>query len=216
MDNRHALRFQAVGTHGGKQLRQTLRLPDHAEPSARAQDPSCRGAEIPDSAGDLVPGDLLFGMPVGSAASGTQIGGIGDNQPDLSAADLQIQRPHIPVPDGDAVTHAVERGIAAAQPGVLGLKLRCKHRFHFVFCTEQERKNSGSASEVDRRGTWLGADKRAQKIAKSKINKEVDRYTLLGKGLTALAAGDIAAAEKLSDYQRGLLDVEIKGFVARK
>ena len=25
-----------------------------------------------------------------------------------------------------------------------------------------------------------------------------------------------AAAEKLSDYQRGLLDVEIKGFVARK
>ena len=63
---------------------------------------------------------------------------------------------------------------------------------------------------------WLGADKRAQKIAKSKINKEVDRYTLLGKGLTALAAGDIAAAEKLSDYQRGLLDVEIKGFVARK
>ena len=49
---------------------------------------------------------------------------------------------------------------------------------------------------------WLGADKRAQKIAKSQITKEVDRYTLLGKGLTALAAGDIPAAEKLSGQIR--------------
>lgn len=44
---------------------------------------------------------------------------------------------------------------------------------------------------------WFGADKRAQKIARSKIDREVDRYTLLGRGLTALAAGDIPAAEKL-------------------
>ncbi len=58
---------------------------------------------------------------------------------------------------------------------------------------------------------WLGADKRAQKIAKSKINKEVDRYTLLGKGLTALAAGDIAAAEKLSgQIKKSFADDETK------
>lgn len=58
---------------------------------------------------------------------------------------------------------------------------------------------------------WLGADKRAQKIAKSKINKEVDRYMLLGKGLTALAAGDIAAAEKLSgQIRKSFADDETK------
>ncbi|MBO4521006.1 MAG: hypothetical protein J5787_07360 [Alphaproteobacteria bacterium] len=58
---------------------------------------------------------------------------------------------------------------------------------------------------------WLGADKRAQKIAKSKIDKEVDRYTLLGKGLTALAAGDIPAAEKLSaQIRKGFADDETK------
>ncbi|MBR4126327.1 MAG: hypothetical protein IKR09_01955 [Alphaproteobacteria bacterium] len=58
---------------------------------------------------------------------------------------------------------------------------------------------------------WFGADKRAQKIAKSKINKEVDRYTLLGKGLTALAAGDIASAEKLSgQIRKGFADDETK------
>lgn len=49
---------------------------------------------------------------------------------------------------------------------------------------------------------WFGADKRAQKMAKSKIEKEIDRYTLLGRGLTALAAGDISAAEKLSGQIR--------------
>ncbi len=58
---------------------------------------------------------------------------------------------------------------------------------------------------------WLGADKRAQKIAKNKINKEVDRYTLLGKGLTALAAGDIPAAEKLAGLiQKSFTDDETK------
>lgn len=57
----------------------------------------------------------------------------------------------------------------------------------------------------------LGADKRARKIAESKINKEVDRYTLLGKGLTALAAGDIAAAEKLSaQIKKSFADDETK------
>lgn len=45
---------------------------------------------------------------------------------------------------------------------------------------------------------WWGADERARKIAKGKIDKEVDRYTLLGKGLTALAAGDITTAQKMS------------------
>lgn len=49
---------------------------------------------------------------------------------------------------------------------------------------------------------WFGADKRAQKMAKSKIEKTIDSYTLLGKGLTALAAGDITAAEKLSGQIR--------------
>lgn len=44
---------------------------------------------------------------------------------------------------------------------------------------------------------WMGADKRAQKMAKSRINKEVDRYMLLGKGMTALLAGDIPTAQKL-------------------
>ncbi len=43
---------------------------------------------------------------------------------------------------------------------------------------------------------WTGADKRAHKIAKSEVNREIDRYTLLGDGLTALAAGDVAAAQK--------------------
>lgn len=58
---------------------------------------------------------------------------------------------------------------------------------------------------------WLGADKRAQKMAKSKIEKEVDRYTLLGKGLTALAAGDIDAAEKLSGrIKKSFADDETK------
>lgn len=58
---------------------------------------------------------------------------------------------------------------------------------------------------------WLGADKRAQKMAKSKIEKEVDRYTLLGKGLTALAAGDIDAAEKLSGrIKKSFVDDETK------
>lgn len=58
---------------------------------------------------------------------------------------------------------------------------------------------------------WLGADKRAQKIAKTKINKEIDRYTLLGKGLTALAAGDIPAAEKLSgQIKKSFADDETK------
>lgn len=45
---------------------------------------------------------------------------------------------------------------------------------------------------------WTGADKRAQRMARSKIDKEIDRYTLLGEGLTALAAGDITAACRLS------------------
>ena len=49
---------------------------------------------------------------------------------------------------------------------------------------------------------WFGADKRAQKIAKSKIDKEIDRYTLLGQGLTALAAGDIAQAKKMAGQIR--------------
>ena len=49
---------------------------------------------------------------------------------------------------------------------------------------------------------WFGADKRAQRMAKSKIEETVDRYTLLGKGLTALAAGDIIAAEKMSGQIR--------------
>lgn len=54
---------------------------------------------------------------------------------------------------------------------------------------------------------WFGADKRAQKMAKSKIEKEVDRFTLLGRGLTALAAGDIAVAEKLSgQIRKGFAD----------
>ena len=45
-------------------------------------------------------------------------------------------------------------------------------------------------------GYWLGADKRARKMAQSKIDKTVDRYTVLNKGLIALAAGDIVAAER--------------------
>ncbi|MBR1778429.1 MAG: hypothetical protein IJ752_07615 [Alphaproteobacteria bacterium] len=58
---------------------------------------------------------------------------------------------------------------------------------------------------------WLGADKRAQKMARSKIDKEIDRYTLLSKGLTALAAGDIAAAEKLSGVlEKSFADDETK------
>jgi len=58
---------------------------------------------------------------------------------------------------------------------------------------------------------WTGADKRAQKMAKSKVDKEVDRYTLLGKGLTALAAGDIASAEKLAgQIKKGFADDETK------
>ena len=58
---------------------------------------------------------------------------------------------------------------------------------------------------------WFGADKRAQKMAKAKIEKEVDRYTLLGRGLTALAAGDITAAEKLSgQIRKGFADDESK------
>lgn len=41
------------------------------------------------------------------------------------------------------------------------------------------------------------SDARAERIAKAKVAKEMDRYILLGKGITALMAGDIATAEKL-------------------
>lgn len=44
---------------------------------------------------------------------------------------------------------------------------------------------------------WAGGDRRAQRLARGKIHREVDRYTLLGNGLTAVAAGDIAAARKM-------------------
>ena len=45
---------------------------------------------------------------------------------------------------------------------------------------------------------WCGADKRAEKMARSKIAKETDRYTVLNKGLVALDAGDIETASKLA------------------
>ena len=44
---------------------------------------------------------------------------------------------------------------------------------------------------------WARADLRAEKMAKAKVDREIDRYTLLGKGLTALAAGDLETAKKL-------------------
>ena len=44
---------------------------------------------------------------------------------------------------------------------------------------------------------WTGGDKRAQKLAQGKINREVNRYTLLGDGLTAIAAGDAETARYL-------------------
>lgn len=63
---------------------------------------------------------------------------------------------------------------------------------------------------------WLGADKRAGKIAKSKIEKEVDRYTLLCQGLTAVAAGDIAFAEKVAKrVKKAFADDETKTLVFR-
>ncbi len=43
---------------------------------------------------------------------------------------------------------------------------------------------------------WLNADKRANKIAKSKIEKETQKQALLSKGLIALISGDLNQAEK--------------------
>jgi len=61
---------------------------------------------------------------------------------------------------------------------------------------------------------WARADLRAQKMAKAKVSREVDRYTLLGKGLVALAAGDVAAAEKMQkDIVKKFADDEAKTFV---
>ncbi len=61
---------------------------------------------------------------------------------------------------------------------------------------------------------WARADLRAQKMAKAKVSREVDRYTLLGKGLVALAAGDVAAAEKMQkDIVKKFADDESKTLV---
>lgn len=61
---------------------------------------------------------------------------------------------------------------------------------------------------------WARADLRAEKMAKAKVSREVDRYTLLGKGLAALAAGDVAAAEKMQkDIAKKFADDEVKTFV---
>lgn len=61
---------------------------------------------------------------------------------------------------------------------------------------------------------WARADLRAEKMAKAKVDREVDRYTLLGKGLTALAAGDVTAAEKMQkEIAKKFADDEAKTFV---
>ncbi|HBO58418.1 MAG TPA: hypothetical protein DD624_00705 [Alphaproteobacteria bacterium] len=61
---------------------------------------------------------------------------------------------------------------------------------------------------------WARADLRAEKMAKAKIGREVDRYTLLGKGLTALAAGDVETAKKLQkDIVKKFSDDEAKTLV---
>ena len=43
----------------------------------------------------------------------------------------------------------------------------------------------------------FASDARAERIAKNKVAKEMDRYVLLAKGMTALSAGDVASAEKM-------------------
>lgn len=61
---------------------------------------------------------------------------------------------------------------------------------------------------------WARADLRAQKMAKAKVSREVDRYTLLGKGLAALAAGDVVAAGKMQkDIAAKFADDESKTLV---
>lgn len=61
---------------------------------------------------------------------------------------------------------------------------------------------------------WARADLRAEKMAKAKVGREIDRYTLLGKGLTALAAGDVETAKKLQkDIAKKFADDEVKTFV---
>ena len=61
---------------------------------------------------------------------------------------------------------------------------------------------------------WARADLRAEKMAKAKVDREIDRYTLLGKGLTALAAGDLETAKKLQkDIVKKFADDEVKTFV---
>ena len=61
---------------------------------------------------------------------------------------------------------------------------------------------------------WAREDLRAEKMAKAKVGREIDRYTLLGKGLTALAAGDVETAKKLQkDIAKKFADDEVKTFV---
>lgn len=44
---------------------------------------------------------------------------------------------------------------------------------------------------------WIGGDRRAERLARGKIEKEIARHTLLGDGMTALAAGDVETARKM-------------------
>ncbi len=44
---------------------------------------------------------------------------------------------------------------------------------------------------------WFRSDARAERMAKSKVAREMDKYMLLARGMTALAAGDVSAAQKM-------------------
>lgn len=64
--------------------------------------------------------------------------------------------------------------------------------FVFHYCLSRPLSMIGAAF-----ASRFASDARAERIAKNKVAKEMDRYVLLAKGMTALSAGDVASAEKM-------------------